>query len=394
MIANPISQSTSVNKCTVHSRIAWLLQDAGAYWQPILSEFAQLFAHTKVFTAVWAGFLPEFEDSFCVEQVGTIKVLSTTERTKGYAPSVTYLSPQIVPSLLAYKPDVVFTTAFSIWTTLAVLFKWFGQWRVVIVYDGSSPGVDHRGKSLRSLMRKELTRWTDGFITNSDAGRQYLIDELGVSHDRVVVRPYLVPHPKTYESSCSETTLDDLQLRHPIFMFAGYHIPRKGLQELLNACVSLNQQGYRDYSLLILGDGPQRSELEAFAGTQDLASQLHWVGSVPYEQVGAYFQKADVFVFPTLEDVWGLVAVEAMLFGKPILCSKWAGTVELVAEGKNGFVFDPHQPEQLAELMIQLIENPELISLMGEQSRLVMAEHTPDQVAQTLAEVVELVLCK
>ncbi len=386
---------TPIDRHHPHTRIIWLLQDAGAYWQPILSEFARLFAHTKVFTAVWKGFLPGFEDSFCVEQIGSIKVLSTTQKTMGYAPSITYLSPKIVQPLLQYKPDVIFTTAFSIWTILAIVLKRLGHWRIIVVYDGSSPSVEYRGNGLRSYLRRQLTRWTDAFVTNTQAGREYLIDELGARSDRVIVRPYLVPHPKTYEKSSPTITLGNLEQleRHrPVFMFAGNHIPRKGLRELLEACILLQQKKHQNYSLLILGDGPQRAELQAFAEAQSLESHIYWVGGVPYEQVGSYFKQSDIFVFPTLEDVWGLVGVEAMLFGKPILCSQWAGTAELVTHGHNGFIFDPHQPDQLAKYMIYLIENPELVKSMGEQSRLVMQDHTPEKVAQSLSQVVELVL--
>ncbi|HEY9707838.1 MAG TPA: glycosyltransferase, partial [Oculatellaceae cyanobacterium] len=95
--------------------------------------------------------------------------------------------------------------------------------------------------------------------------------------------------------------------------------------------------------------------------------------------------------FPTLEDVWGLVAVEAMMFGKPILCSKWGGAVELVVDGENGYVFDPHNPKRLAELMSQFMNNPDLIKSMGEKSKQIMANHTPEEVSNFLAEVVEFV---
>ena len=117
-----------------------------------------------------------------------------------------------------------------------------------------------------------------------------------------------------------------------------------------------------------------------------------WVGAVEYEQVGAYFYAADVFVFPTREDVWGLVLVEAMMFGKPVLASRWAGSTEMVSSGENGYIFDPYEPEQLAELMSMLIDCPEQIRQMGEASKKIMETHTLDKVAKSLTEVVDSVL--
>lgn len=373
-------------------RVAWLLQGGGAYWQPIVSEFARLFPKTTLFTADWPGFIPGFEDSFTAKQVGRMKVLSVTESSKSYAPSFTYLSPIIVIHLLKFKPDVVFSTGFSIWTMLALLFKPIGQWKVVVMYDGSSPGVDYQGSGLRLLYRRIIAKFTDAFITNNQSGKAYLTEIINAREDSVVAQPYLVPHPKTYAQNLVNIELVASQLHRPTFIFVGAAIPRKGLHELLQACSILQVQGYQDYTLLIVGDGPQRQELELFVKNHNLENQIKWMGVVQYEQMKAYYQVADVFVFPTLEDVWGMVAVEAMMFGKPILCSKWGGAVELMVDGENGYVFDPHDPEKLAELMIRFINNKNLIDKMGEKSKQIMANHTPESVTKFLGEVVELVL--
>jgi len=373
-------------------RIAWLLQGAGAYYQPIMSEFTRLFPQTTVFTASWSGFLPGFEDSFIVQQVGKMKVIEMTRASKGYSPSFTYLSPGIVGQLLQFKPDVVFSTGFSIWTILALAAKVWGKWKVVVLYDGSSPGVDYQGSWLRLSQRRMIAKSADAFITNNLAGKAYLTKVIGAKENNVLARPYLVPHPKTYSQNVEDPLLTASQLQHPIFLFAGKIVPRKGLDELLQACSMLQKQEYQDYTLLVVGDGWQRQELDVFVKKHNLENRVKWVGFVEYEQVGAYFQLADVFVFPTLEDVWGLVAVEAMMFGKPILCSKWAGAVEMVIDGENGYEFDPHKPEDLAKLMSRFINNPDLVSKMGETSRQIMTQHSPESVSKFLAEVVNFVL--
>lgn len=384
-----VSQTKSISKSP---KVAWLLQGAGAYYQPILSEFTKLFPETTVFTADWHGFLPGFEDSFTVRQVGHMKVLSSPGQSKGYRPSFTYLSPSIIGHLLKLKPDVVFSTAFSVWTIIAVLLKVWCKWRVVILYDGSSPGVEYKGSWLRLFQRRAIAHFTDAFITNNNLGKAYLTKVIGAKENCVFNRPYLVPHPKTYSQNLEKIKLASSQLKHPIFIFVGNVIPRKGLHKLLEACSILQAKGCRDYTLLVVGDGAQQPELESFVKNHHLENQVQWVGSVDYEQVGAYFQKADVFVFPTLEDVWGLVAVEAMMFGKPIICSKWAGAVELVIDEENGYVFDPHEPEKLAELMKNFIDSPDLINNMGEKSKQIMQNNTPEQVSRSLAEIVEFVI--
>ena len=149
----------------------------------------------------------------------------------------------------------------------------------------------------------------------------------------------------------------------------------------------LQKQGYRNYTLLVVGDGAQRQELEAFSQTHELADCVKWAGRVNYGNLGAYFNSADVFVLPTLEDTWGVVVLEAMALGKPVLCSKWAGAAEMVIEGENGYLFEPQQPEELAKVMRRFIEQPNLSKSMGDKSQQLMAQHTPEVAAQFLAKV-------
>ena len=82
-----------------------------------------------------------------------------------------------------------------------------------------------------------------------------------------------------------------------------------------------------------------------------------------------------------------MVVVEAMAFAKPVLCSRYAGVKEIVQNGKNGFIFDPLKPEELAGLMAQYILNPTLVGEFGSVSARIMEYYTPQRSAQILADV-------
>jgi glycosyltransferase involved in cell wall biosynthesis len=86
-----------------------------------------------------------------------------------------------------------------------------------------------------------------------------------------------------------------------------------------------------------------------------------------------------------------MVILEAMAFGKPILCSKWAGASELIMEGENGYLFDPHTPQAIAQAMRRLLDNPDLISSMGQRSQEIIAQYNPTTAAQFLAKVTNAV---
>ena len=75
-----------------------------------------------------------------------------------------------------------------------------------------------------------------------------------------------------------------------------------------------------------------------------------------------------------------------MAFGKPVLCSQWAGATEIMADGDNGYIFDPYDPHQLAALMQRFIEQPNLIERMGAQSKELAVSLTPQRAATVFCE--------
>ncbi len=375
-------------------RVAWLVPsvELGAYWQPVLAEFSQIFKQTIFYTGlVWPGFDPSVPGANVIQLVGAMKSLEMT-KTKGYSRRLMLVSPGIIGQLIKFKPDIVFAQAYSLWTLLALLLKPWGKWQFIIIYDGSSPNSDFRDSKLRSWLRRLMSRYADAFVANSYGARDYLIEGVGAKPESVFTRTYLVPDAKTLQQSLENNQSANLVGKRPIFLYVGRITPRKGLDLLLKACVILQLQGYEDYTLLIIGTGEQQTELEAFIKNHNLESRVKWIGWVEYGNLGNYFQQADVFVFPTLEDIWGMVALEAMVFGKAVICSKWAGAAEMVTDGINGYIFDPDKPQELASVMCRFIDEPELINSMGNQSQQLIEQKNPAVAAQSFVEVISFVL--
>jgi glycosyltransferase involved in cell wall biosynthesis len=372
-------------------RIAWLLTSAFYYWHPMLSCLTQLFPQTTAFAANWRGYAPGFEDSFTVDVVGKRKIVSLTQSETSYGSNFTYLPLNIVSHLLQFKPDVVFSNSFGMWTILALLFKPVGRWRLVLAYEGSSPGVDYRNSPARLAIRRIMVQASDACITNSHAGKTYLMDILNAPEEKVFLHPYEVPSAIALSNSAETATLEPLDLQSPTFIFVGSVNPRKGLRLLLEACALLHQEGCDSYTLLVVGEGSQRQELEKFCQHHELMACVKWVGNVDYSVLGAYFQQADVFVLPTLEDTWGMVVLEAMAMGKTILCSKFAGASELISNEENGYIIDPHDTLAVAATLRRFIEDPTLSSRMGQHSMEIMAKYTPEAAAEFLARVVKFV---
>jgi glycosyltransferase involved in cell wall biosynthesis len=387
------SSTTSTELPNQHSRsslrIAFLFPtvELGTYWQPVLKHLAQISQQVRLYTArPWAGFDPDDPENATVEVVGTTVRINNNQEKTDYSGGYLTLSTAIVGRLLIFKPQVVIASAFSIWTMLAILFKPIGRWQVILAWDGSSPNIDFRNSKPRLLIRRTIARFVDRFIINSEAGKAYFCEYLGVDSQKIIVKTYLVPDPKTLLGMSKSIDPINLQLQSPIFLYVGRIEARKGLHLLLQSCDILRQAGCQ-FSLLIIGRGPLQDELKAYCQAHNLDDCVQWLGWIDYHQLGVYFQQADVFVFPSLEDIWGMVTLEAMAFGKPVLGSKWAGSSELIIDGENGWICDPHDPSGMAALMRKAIDRPELISTMGTAAKNTIAPHTPESVADFFAEV-------
>lgn len=376
-------------------RVAWLFPSLarGFYWHPVLAELAKIYPAMVTFTGHWTGYSPKYEGAFMVREVGKFQFVVVSESSSGYDGGIILPSLKIVPRLVQFKPHVIMTAAFSCWTLSALLLKALYKWKIVIVFDGVSPSIGGARSGLHKLWRQFITAFTDAFITNSRAGKEYLVGQLGADESKVFTKPYEVPDPSLSLDNSTQPTSPFrwADTGRPIFLFVGQLIRRKGISFLLEACRVLRDKGYDIWTLVIVGDGPLRTQLQNYAESMGLGDSVHWEGWVSNDRLGTYLQSADIFIFPTLEDIWGMAVLEAMLFKKPILCSKEAGAAELIQEGKNGFTFDPTQPEILAELMKILIDRPELIGHMGEQAGQSMRPLTPEATARHLASVIERV---
>jgi glycosyltransferase involved in cell wall biosynthesis len=359
----------------------------GYYCQPLYREFTKLFPNTVIFTGNWPGHLPGYEESFTVQQLGGFKFFAFERTATGADTGFMRAPASILPELRRFRPSVIFTSSFTIWTLYALIYKAFSRCRVIALWDGTPPATAYLKSPIRLRLRRTLARFIDAVVTNSHAGERYLRDVLRIPESRILRHPYQVPEPGALCSG--QHGESPLKLySHPVFLFVGSLIARKGWRYLLEAGAQLVQRGMDSFSVVLAGDGEQRQDLLRMVAALRLESIVHLTGQMRYEDLGALFLTSDVFVLPTLEDVWAVVVLEAMAFGKPVLCSQYAGAKEMVEHGVNGYVFDPRNPGELAEHMARFIQQPGLIAEFGQKSKEIISPYTPERAAIVLGRLV------
>jgi phosphatidylinositol alpha-mannosyltransferase len=148
-------------------------------------------------------------------------------------------------------------------------------------------------------------------------------------------------------------------------LFVGRLEPRKGFPVAVRAFGLLAHQ-YPDLRLIVVGAGEQAGAVGELPA--DVRSRVHMLGKVPNETLPTYHRASDIFISPaTGSESFGIVLVEAMAAGLPLVASDIPGYREVVRHGREGLLVAPSNPRALAAGVQQLLDDPELARTLGSQ---------------------------
>jgi len=148
-------------------------------------------------------------------------------------------------------------------------------------------------------------------------------------------------------------------------LFVGRHEPRKGLVELLKAYRILRKTGC-ECRLLVVGQGPLSREARRYVATRRLGG-VEFLGRVSDEEKAQLFRSADVYVSPaTGGESFGIVLLEAMAAGTPIVASDIHGYKGVVRRDREAILVPPREPKQIAAAIARLLRDDALREVMGQ----------------------------
>lgn len=174
------------------------------------------------------------------------------------------------------------------------------------------------------------------------------------------------------------------------FLAVGRFVAKKNFLRLLEAFEQYQKETSDDtWDLVLLGDGPKRTDIERCVAEAGLERKVHLPGFKQYEFLPDYYGLAGAFVHASTREQWGLVVNEAMAAELPVLVSARCGCAsDLVKEGRNGYTFDPYDPSVLADLMHRVSHGSVNRASMGQVSREVIAQWGPNRFAEGLQNAV------
>ena len=168
-------------------------------------------------------------------------------------------------------------------------------------------------------------------------------------------------------------------------LFVGRFEERKGLIHLLRAYHRLRKR-HVDARLLVIGTGPKAREYRRFVGLRQIRD-VEWLGLVPDDDKARYFASADIFCSPaTGQESFGIVLLEAMAAGVPIVASDIHGYKSVMQRGVQGLLVEPRNAMALAAGLYKLAGDEELRHQMGEAGRLRAPEYSWERVTERIVD--------
>ena len=158
-----------------------------------------------------------------------------------------------------------------------------------------------------------------------------------------------------------------------IILYMGRLVYEKGIQHLISAMPKI-LNGYHDSKLIIAGKGGMMDELKAQANSMGLGNKVYFTGYLNSKQVQKMYKCADIAVFPSTYEPFGIVALEAMLAGVPTIVSDIGGLNEIVEHGVTGMKSYCGNSNSIADSVLSLLYNPQLCDNVSKNAKIKVKE--------------------
>lgn len=266
--------------------------------------------------------------------------------------------------LKQFNPDILIVEANPRYLRTPAALRWMRKRaRPVIGWGLGAPPISGLLTGLRRRRRTHFISQFDALITYSQTGAAEYVDS-GFPKDRVFIAiNAMTPAP---EHPLPQRT-KDLSAENLRLLFVGRLQARKNLDNLITTCSRLPASLQPD--LLIVGDGPERTALEALAAK--VYPKAHLTGALYGDDLEEQFQKADLFVLP---GTGGLALQQAMSYGLPVIAAQADGTQADLVRPENGWQIPSDDIDALVQTLSEALSDLPNLRRMGEESYRIVKE--------------------
>lgn len=363
-------------------RIALILPMPSPYHNPVFERVARKYGNdffvlfmTKIEpNRSWKLDTPKFNHYFLKENYKS--------KTNSGGTVYVHNNYDVLQKLKQFNPDIVITRGFNPTALYGWLYAKLFQKKHIPKTDGWKVSEKNLSFAHR-LIRKIVYGTSQAYIAASiNSTKLYL--SYGVDKNKIF-KSHLCTDNRKFENN---NTFED---REYDLMFSGRFVDRK-LPLLFAEIASKIAQKIPNIKVLILGEGPLKEQF--FHKLEENNINFHYAGFVQQDELPQYYAKSKLFLFPTKQDPWGVVANEAMASGTPVLTTPFAGIInDLLIDGKNGYILDIDST-LWSEKATKLLQNESLWIKFSNNAKESVAEFTFDNAAQGIIDACEYVYVK
>lgn len=255
-----------------------------------------------------------------------------------------------------FRPDVLHVQCFSANGVYAHLLSRRLRVPLVVTLQGETMGDDNNIYGRSFTLRRAL-RWALRRADVVTGCSRLVIDDAEARFGLAPGRAHVVPNGVDLDA---DPAPEAVPLPFDRFVLGlGRVVENKGFDLLLDAFGALATR-HDDVGLVIAGDGPARAELVDAAAAAGLGERVAFPGTLSRSQVAWVMRRAEVFILPSRVDAFGIVVLEALRAGTPVIVSARTGATEIVRDGVDGLVVDPRDRTALATAIETLLVDERL----------------------------------
>jgi len=275
-------------------------------------------------------------------------------------------------------------------------FDWDGLWvesagaphiasiKGVIADEASfERGLPRLRLKTEARLEKRHVRRADRILATSEHSASRIARVYGVPRERIAVVPEPIDLARWRAALDSAETLPKAR---PSILCVAHLYPRKDVATLLEALVRVPPE----VVLRVVGTGPGLPGLRKRTAQLALGDRVEFLEHVPFARLAAEYRRSDVFCLPSRQEGFGIVFLEAMATGLPIVAARAAAVPEVVADGECGVLVEPQNVEALADALRRLMASPEERRRLGEAGRRRAERYDAQRVARRFLEAIGL----
>jgi glycosyltransferase involved in cell wall biosynthesis len=264
-----------------------------------------------------------------------------------------------------------------------------GSTKIFLKFHGLDPALLYTNRVYKTMLSNWLFNRVHGLGVFSKDEKNAFIGK-GISRDKIFVVKNPV-NPALYLKDPGFKGKMNLKAQTFIFIFCARFLQFKGLMDVLEA-IRIVTSNYQDIHLFCIGDGPEMNKAQLYVNINDLNSFVTFTGFIAESETRYYYSNADTLVFPSSHEGFPMVVFQSLAAGVPIITTRISASADYLTEPDNVLWVEYNNPAQIADSMITLLNDKDMVDRMKRNNISKAYQFTTDKNAREYLNIFETLI--